>query len=75
MTDVLIRGVPDDDLRRIDEKAQRLGISRNEYLRRQIAQDAARVLPSGQSSAEVFRRLAVTAADVLDPEVMEDAWS
>ncbi|MFT4215269.1 MAG: ribbon-helix-helix protein, CopG family [Microbacterium sp.] len=41
VTDVLIRNVSEADLRRIDAKAERLGLSRSEFLRRRIAQEAA----------------------------------
>ncbi|CAN5464710.1 type II toxin-antitoxin system antitoxin VapB2 [soil metagenome] len=73
MTDVLIRDVPEDDLKRIDEKAARLGLSRNEYLRRQIAQDAAREL-STVTRAD-FERLTDLGRDLLDDDVMRGAWS
>lgn len=73
MTDVLIRNVPDDDLARIDELAARLGLSRGEYLRRRIAQEAAR------STAVVtradFARFADLGRDLLDDDVMRGAWS
>jgi hypothetical protein len=73
MTDVLIRDVPEDDLKRIDEKAARLGLSRNEYLRRQIGQDAARE-PSTVTRAD-FERLTDLGRDLLDDDVMRGAWS
>lgn len=40
MADVLIRDVPDDVLAALDVLASRLGISRTEYIRRRLAQDA-----------------------------------
>lgn len=73
MTDVLVRNVPDDDLKRIDAHAARLGLSRGEYLRRQIAQDAAR--GSGTMSVKDLRRAADLGKDLLDEQVMRDAWS
>ena len=42
MSDVLIRDVPDDVLAAVESHAAKLGLSRNEYLRRQLAQDAMR---------------------------------
>jgi hypothetical protein len=42
MSDVLIRDVPVEVLAVIDHRASRLGLSRNEYLRRQLSQDAGR---------------------------------
>lgn len=73
MTDVLIRNVPEDQLARIDEHAARLGLSRGEYLRRKIAQDAAR--GNGAVTVEDLRRAADLSADLLNEQVMRDAWS
>lgn len=75
MTDVLIRNVPEDDLRRIDEKAAKAGLSRNDYLRRRIAQDAAHAVPSEPLRLEDLNRFGVLAADLLDEEAMRAAWS
>ena len=36
MTDILIRGISDEAIARIEEQASKLGLSRNEYLRRQL---------------------------------------
>jgi hypothetical protein len=74
MTDVLIRNVPEDDLARIDEQASRLGLSRGEFLRRQISQTAAR--SSGvMVTLEDLRMAAELSQDLLDEDVMRDAWS
>lgn len=73
MTDVLIRNVPDDDLARIDEQAARLGLSRNEYLRRRIMQDAAR--DEADLTVADLQRAATLSQDLLDDSVMRDAWS
>src|SRR5262249_41532249 len=40
MTDMLIRDVPDDVIAAVDARASRLGLSRSEYVRRRLAQDA-----------------------------------
>ena len=40
MTDLLVRDVPDHVVAAIDAKAKRLGLSRTEYLRRQITRAA-----------------------------------
>lgn len=69
MTDVLIRNVPDEELARIDERATHLGLSRGEYLRRQIAQDAAR--GTGAVTVDQFAKF----ANLADEELMRDAWS
>ena len=73
MTDVLIRDVPEDDLKRIDEKAARLGLSRNEYLRRQIVQYAA-LEPITVTRAD-FERLSDLGRYLLYEEVILGAWS
>jgi hypothetical protein len=41
MTGMLIRGVPDDVVAALEAHARRLGLSRTEYVRRRLAQDAA----------------------------------
>lgn len=41
VTDMLIRDVPDDVVAAVDARASRLGLSRSEYVRRRLAQDAA----------------------------------
>jgi hypothetical protein len=73
MTDVLIRNVPDDALAGIDDQAARLGLSRGEYLRRQITQLGARRV--GTVTHADLERFSVLAADLLDEDVMRDAWS
>ena len=40
MTDVLVRDVPEDVIAALDSRASRLGLSRSEYLRRRLAQEA-----------------------------------
>jgi ribbon-helix-helix CopG family protein len=72
MTDVLIRNVPEDDLARIDEQAARLGLSRGEYLRRRIIQEAHR--PRLTVTRADFERFAALSQDLLDDDVMRDAW-
>ena len=71
MTDLLIRDVPEDVLVAIDANAKRLGLSRSEYLRRQLAAAAA----SGQHvSEDDLADFAQTFADLGDAEVMRQAW-
>ncbi len=72
MTDMLIRDVPDDVIAAVDARAGRLGISRSEYVRRRLAQDAA-----ASSAAVTTQDLAWFAdafADLADPTVMSQAW-
>jgi hypothetical protein len=72
MPDILIRDVPADVLEAIDATAERLGLSRTEFLRRQIAQVAAR--RPQRCTPEDWRRTAERFADLNDPEVMRKAW-
>lgn len=73
MTDILIRGVPDDVLAAIDTKAKRVGLSRTEYLRRALERE--RVSDAGAITVEDLRRVASLARDLDDPDVMSGAWS
>ena len=72
MTDVLIRDVPDDVVSAIEAKAKRLGLSRTEYLRRQMLRVAS--TSDEPVTVESLRRFAETFADLGDPEVMRGAW-
>jgi hypothetical protein len=71
--DVLIRGVPAEDIARIDAHAARMGVSRSEYLRRRLRQEAAR--PAVAVTADDLRRFAGRFEDLGDPELMRRAWS
>ena len=72
MTDVLIRGVPDDVLAAIDARAARLGLSRTQYLRRRLTQDAA--ADAVPVTAADRRSFSASFADLADDEVMSAAW-
>jgi hypothetical protein len=72
MSDVLIRDVPDDVIVALDSHASRLGLSRTEYVRRRLAQDAAAT--RGPVSTGDLERFASTFGDLSDPEVMRQAW-
>ena len=72
MTDLLIRNVPDDVIAALDAHARRLGLSRSEYVRRRLAQDAA--IPSSPISVQDLARFADDFADLADPDVMTRAW-
>jgi hypothetical protein len=73
MPDVLIRDVPPEDLARIDAHAIRLGLSRSEYLRRRLHQDA--TSPSEPVTVADLKTFAARFGDLSDPEVMRQAWS
>lgn len=72
MTDILIRNVPESDVRAIDDAASRAGLSRNQFLRR-----ALHTLGSTGPSATLmdFAWLAEVAADIKSPDFNERAWS
>ena len=72
MPDILIRDLPEHVIASIDANAQRLGLSRNEYLRRQLTSTAASPV---KVTVEDLIRSARTFADIKDPEVMAKAWS
>ncbi len=72
MVDLLIRDVPDDVVAAIDARAKRLGLSRTEFLRRQLTQVATR---SGERvSADDLHAFAKSFTDLADPDVMARAW-
>jgi hypothetical protein len=64
--------MPEDVLAAIDLRAARLGLSRNEYVRRELKIVAQRSVSS--VAAEDLRRFADTFSDLADPEVMDQAW-
>lgn len=72
MPDILIRDVPDAVLASIDSRAAELGLTRPEFLRRRLAQEAMR------SQVEVtFEQLLAAsqmAQDLADPDIMARAW-
>ncbi|HEX6257080.1 MAG TPA: ribbon-helix-helix protein, CopG family [Euzebyales bacterium] len=72
MTDLLIRDVPDDVLAAIDAKAQRLGVSRSEYLRRALVRE--RAVTDVDVTVDDLERFADVFADLADEDVMRQAW-
>jgi plasmid stability protein len=72
VSDVLIRDVPDDVLAALDARAARLGLSRTEYIRRRLAQDASTARVG--VTAEDLRRFADTFSELGDAVVMDKAW-
>ena len=72
MTDILIRDVPEDVVAALDAHAGRLGLSRSEYVRSRLAQDAAR--QDSVVSVEDLARFADVFGDLADPDVMSQAW-
>jgi hypothetical protein len=72
MTDMLIRDVPGEVVAAIDDRASRLGLSRSEYVRRRLAQDAATA--GAAVSVQDLARFTDLFSDLDDPEVMSQAW-
>ena len=72
MTDVLVRDVPEDVIAALDSRAARLGLSRSEYLRRRLAQEA--VSGPQPVTVEHLTAFAKTFADLADAEIMKGAW-
>lgn len=74
MPDVLIRGLSDQAVGRIDAQARALGLSRNEFLRRKLELDAGAVDPGLGVTEADWARSAEAFEDLSDPEVMGAAW-
>lgn len=72
MTDLLIRDVPDNVIAAIDATAKRLGLSRTEYVRRQLA--SAATSTGDRVGVQDLTTFTATFADLGDPDVMRDAW-
>ncbi len=74
MGDVLIRGLSDGAIARIDADAAARGVSRQEYLRARFEREGAVSDPPRTMTLDDMRRAADAAADLEDPDVMESAW-
>ena len=72
MADVLVRDVPDEVLTAIDANAQRLGISRSEYLRPTRAKVA--TTGAGPVTVADLIQFEEQFADLGDDDVMRQAW-
>ena len=72
MTDMLIRDVPDDVVAALEAHARRLGLSRSEYVRRRLAQDAGAA--DSPVTTDDLARFADSFGDLADPDVMSRAW-
>lgn len=71
--DILIRGISDAAVKRLDSEAADLGLSRNEYLRRKI-EDTVEPESRRKITAEDWARTARAHADLSDEDVMRAAW-
>jgi len=72
MSEILIRGIPDDVLAVLDQLAARMGLSSTEYICRRLIQDARAARIS--VTPEDWSRFTDTYRDLGDPAVMDHAW-
>jgi hypothetical protein len=72
MADVLIRGVPADELARIDEQAARAGLSRVEFLRRELRTLSRR--RDVRVDVGHLTEFSAVFVDLTDADVMSKAW-
>ncbi len=74
MGDVLIRGLSDDAVARIDADAAARGLSREAYLRQRFEREGSVSPPHRSLTLDDLRRADAAAADLDDPGVMDSAW-
>lgn len=72
VSDLLIRDIPDNVLAGLDAHAANLGLSRAEYIRRRLAQDA--LTAHTPVTRADLHRLSQTAAGLADETLMREAW-
>jgi hypothetical protein len=72
VSDILIRGISDDVLAALDDLASRSGLSRSEYIRRRLTQDAQTVRTS--VTAADLDAFAERVAGLANPALMRRAW-
>ena len=72
MADILIPDIPDDVIAAIDMKAQRLGLSRADYVRRVLARE--RVARAVKVSVAHLASFAETFVDLDDHDLVSRAW-
>ncbi|MBU8813377.1 MULTISPECIES: type II toxin-antitoxin system VapB family antitoxin [Mycolicibacterium] len=74
MGDVLIRGLSDAAIARIDADAAARGLSRQEYLRTRFETEGSVGASTRTMTVDDLRRAAAAATDLDDPDVMDAAW-
>ncbi len=72
MSDILVRDLPEEVVAAIDAAARRMGLSRNEYVRRALTMSVAPEVPM---TIDDLKRFSLTFSDLADPAVMDAAWS
>ncbi len=73
MPDILIRDVPEPVASAIEARAKELGLSRPEFLRRCLEVEVMR--SRAVIKVEDWSHLSTAFADLLDEDVMSQAWS
>ncbi len=73
MANLLIRGLDEASVAEIDRIARERGLSRNEFLRRQLSEEYSGA-PRPRLTRDDLIRAARVSADLLDDEVMAGAW-
>jgi hypothetical protein len=73
MSEILIRDIPDDVLAALAQLAAKMGLSRTEYIRRRLIQDARAARIS--VTPDDWSRFTDTYRDLGDPTVMDRAWN
>jgi plasmid stability protein len=68
----LVRNVPDDVVAALDSEAERLGLSRSEYVRRVLTQ--ASVRDSRAVTVEDLAQFGESFAGLGDRDLMDQAW-
>lgn len=68
----MIRGLAEDEIARLDADADRLGLSRNEYVRRRLSADSR--AGGGRVTVADLEGFARRHADLGDETVMAAAW-
>lgn len=72
--DVLIRGLSEAAIARIDADAAARGLSRQEYLRIRFEIEGTVLVAARKMTVEDLRRASDAATDLGDPAVMDSAW-
>lgn len=72
MSDVLVRNLPESVVAALDARAARLGLSRSEYVRRRLTQDAHR--SDDSVTVKDLALFAETFGDLADDDVTAQAW-
>ncbi len=72
MSDLLVRDLPESVVAALDARAAGLGISRSEYIRRRLTQDAQR--SDNPVTVKDLERFAEVFADLGDADVTTRAW-